>query len=480
MNKSLINLSNKNVSDLLNMNITKIKKKKESYEEIFIYRNINFFLISTLIETYENMYKNQEISIKISNDKSSIEKFSKIFPRRIDLYNLNILNSIKNHNAYSIKGTISKNENQDKYFFYEDFLLIKNFYLFGICDGHGKYGDVIAKTVSFLFPSFITYLLIEDSLNRKRQDINEMIINLFKLEESPKEIREIFLLRYITDKLKINYKLYPFILGDKNMISHLLYESCHYIQKDLTQRYHYNIEYSGTTLCTGFLLGKTLYISNIGDSRIILGNYNSNLNKWNSRQLSFEHIPTSPGEIKRITAMNGKVRRLRNETGEEIGPYRVFDKEKDSISPGISMSRSIGDSVAKELGVIYQPDLFKYDLNKNDKIIVLGSDGFWTYMNNEEVIKSVGEYYLDGVKAEEASINIVEIARNKWIEENIKNPELFNYNKKMKDNDISGKKSKKTSFTEYSSSHNFDFQKEKEKKYYYDDITCMIIYLDIK
>ena len=34
MNKSLINLSNKNVSDLLNMNITKIKKKKESYEGI--------------------------------------------------------------------------------------------------------------------------------------------------------------------------------------------------------------------------------------------------------------------------------------------------------------------------------------------------------------------------------------------------------------------------------------------------------------
>ena len=98
-----------------------------------------------------------------------------------------------------------------------------------------------------------------------------------------------------------------------NKLSHLLYESCHYVQKDLTQRYNYNIEYSGTTLCSAFLLGKILYVSNIGNSRIILGNYNSNLNKWNSRQLSFEHTPTSPDEIKRIMAINSKVTIARNE-----------------------------------------------------------------------------------------------------------------------------------------------------------------------
>lgn len=313
---------------------------------IFLQMNINYFLISKLIEIYENMIKAQEINIK--NDKNFLEKYLKIFPRKNDLYNCNIINSIKDYNAYSIKGTNSTNENQDKYFFYEDFLLIKNFYLFGLCDGHGKFGEEIAKAVCFLFPSFINYILIEDSLNKKRQDINEMVINLFKLEESPKEIKDIFILRYIFDKFKINYNNFPILSGNLKLLFHLLYEACYYIQKELVQRYHYEIDYSGTTLCSAFLLGKNLYISNIGDSRVVLGNYNSNINKWSSKQLSFDHIPTSPNENKRIISMNGKVKKITNENGEEIGPFRIFEKENDTFLPGISMSRSIGDSIAKK------------------------------------------------------------------------------------------------------------------------------------
>ena len=336
-----------------------------------------------------------------------------------------MLNSIKEYNTTSIKGTNSIKGNQDKYFFYEDFLLIKNFYLFGICDGHGKLGEEISSAVSFLFPSFINYILIEDNLNKRKQDINDMIINLFKLEESPKDIKEMFILRYIFDKFKIDYNYFPFISGNIKSLFHLLYESCYYIQKELVQRYHYDIEYSGTTLCSAFLLGKILYISNIGDSRIILGNYNPNLNKWTCKQLSLDHIPTSPNENKRILSDNGKVKKLRNEMGEEIGPYRVFEKDKDSILPGLSMSRSIGDSMAKKIGVIFEPELLKYELNINDKIIIVGSDGFWIYINNEEAISLAGKYYEDGIKTEEASAKLVEIAKEKWMEENKKNPALF-------------------------------------------------------
>ena len=95
-------------------------------------------------------------------------------------------------------------------------------------------------------------------------------------------------------------------------------------------------------------MGKILYISNIGDSRAVLGNYNSNINKWSSKQLSFDHIPTSPNENKRIISMNWKVKKITNENGEEIGPFRIFEKENDTFLPGISMSRSIGDSIAKK------------------------------------------------------------------------------------------------------------------------------------
>ena len=119
--------------------------------------------------------------------------------------------------------------------------------------------------------------------------------------------------------------------------------------------------------------------------------------------------------------------------------------------------------------------MFKYNLNINDKIIIIGSDGFWKYINNDEAINFIAKYYEDGVKAEEVSINIVEYAKNKWIEENIKNPSLFNYNNLLKNN---SKKNKKNSYVQYNIAQNYEIKKE--KKYKYDDITCLIVYLDIK
>ena len=468
----ILNLHNINNSININ-NKDKYKRKKELIPENLKLRNINYFLISKLIEIYKNIFDAQEIKIK--ND----DKYLKLFPRKNDLYNYNLNNIIKEYNASSIKGTNTINGNQDKYFFYEDFLLIKNFYLFGICDGHGKFGEEISSAVSYLFPSFINYILIEDNLNKRKQDINDMILNLFKLEESPQDIKEIFILRYIYDKFKINYKYFPFIQDNIKSILYLLYESIFYIQKELIQRYHYDIEFSGTTLCAGFLLGKILYISNIGDSRVILGNLDPYSNKWSYKQLSLDHVPSSPNENKRILSNNGKVKKLINEAGEEIGPFRIFEKNKDSDLPGLSLSRSIGDSMAKNLGVIFEPELFKYELNSRDKIIIVGSDGFWNYISNEEAIDMVGKYYEDEIKAEEVSVKMVEIAKERWIEENKKNPRLFNYNryKNINNNDI--KKNKKNSIIVINEEFQ-NYEQQKEKKYHYDDITCMIIYLEVK
>ena len=477
LSASLIKPNRANASEVLN--IYKYKNKKDNKNNEIEYRNINYYLISKLIEIFENTLKIKEMN-NTKNEKNINQKYINVFPRKNDLYNYNILNNIKESSTCSIKGTNSKNENQDNYFFYEDFLLIRNFYLFGVCDGHGKLGEYISKAVSFLYPAFINYILIEDNLSKKKQDINEMILNLFKLEESPKEVKEIFILRYITDKFKINYNYYPFLSGNMQILWKLLYESCYYIQKELIQRYHYDIEYSGTTLCSGFLLGKTLYISNVGDSRAVLCKFDNNFNKWSYNQLSLDHIPSAPGENKRILANNGKIQKIKNELGEEIGPLRIFEKDNDSMLPGISMSRSIGDSAAEKLGVTFEPELFKYDLDIEDKIIIIGSDGFWAYLNNEEVIDIVSKYYDDGMRAEEVSIKMVEMAKDKWIDQNKKNPSWYNYNhmNHLGIGNINGKKNKKESMSNFNFSLNYEHQKE--KKYYYDDITCMIIYLDIK
>jgi serine/threonine protein phosphatase PrpC len=51
------------------------------------------------------------------------------------------------------------------------------------------------------------------------------------------------------------------------------------------------------------------------------------------------------------------------------------------------MTRSIGDSVAKSVGVIAEPEIKVFsNLAPSDKFLVLASDGIWDRLSNEEVM----------------------------------------------------------------------------------------------
>ena len=66
------------------------------------------------------------------------------------------------------------------------------------------------------------------------------------------------------------------------------------------------------------------------------------------------------------------------------GPPRVWLGHMDI--PGLAMSRSIGDSVAHSAGVISVPERFTFDLQDNDKMIIVASDGLWEFMTSQQVI----------------------------------------------------------------------------------------------
>ena len=44
------------------------------------------------------------------------------------------------------------------------------------------------------------------------------------------------------------------------------------------------------------------------------------------------------------------------------------------------MSRSIGDEVAKKLGVIAEPEISQVKLTHKDKFILIASDGVWEFL----------------------------------------------------------------------------------------------------
>ena len=49
------------------------------------------------------------------------------------------------------------------------------------------------------------------------------------------------------------------------------------------------------------------------------------------------------------------------------------------------MSRSLGDLIAHKLGCSHVPEVEIYDLKGDEKSIIVGSDGVWELLTNEEV-----------------------------------------------------------------------------------------------
>ena len=428
----------------------------------FKIRNINNYLITKIIENFLLVYN---IEHGVASEQHI--DLSLVYPRKKDIFDFNIPNFIKAYSSISIKG--SRAENQDNYFYYNNYFLIKNFTLFGVCDGHGKNGKEVSQLISILFPSYLFYILLDDNLIERKLDINKKMLKLIKIEESPDDIKNMFLLRYFFNKFEIDFSYISLITGNQNLFFNQIYESLYYSQKELKQRYEIEINNSGTTLCSGFIYGNILYLINIGDSRAILGTYFNITNKWKSKQLSIDHKPNNPDENKRIVSYNGRVDKFKNEFGEEYGVYRIFERDNESTYPGLTISRSIGDEDAQKLGVIYEPEIFKYELKIQDKILIITSDGLLEYLSNDEIINIVGNCYCNDIKCEEASNILIEKVKEKVINKNKNDLKKTSseYNKNKDEENLNDNNKEKK-------------EKKEEIKKHLDNITCIVIYLNIK
>ena len=453
--------SNKKLKKVKNESENESLQKKDKYN--FKLRNINNYLISKILTIFSALY---DIEHDIHPEEN--QEIVHIDIRRKDLYDFNHPNFISSHHATSVKG--SHTENQDNYFFYNNYFLIKNLFFFGVLDGHGKNGKEISKNISTIFPSYLFYLLLDDNLSLRKFDINKEILKLIKLQERPLDIKHMFILTYFFHKFELDFNLIPFISHNQSLFNHLILESIYYSQEALKTRYDLDISSSGTTLCSGFILGNILYLINIGDSRAILGTYYSSVNKWKTKQLTVVHRPNNPNENRRIMLCNGRIDRAKNDFGEEVGPYRIYGRDYDSNAQGLTMSRSIGDIDSKKYGVIFDPEIFRYELNKNDKVVVIATDGLWEQLKNEEVIDIINECLNKDLKTKETAEILVERARKKFNEQNEIRHKTLNKNDILEGkfffkNSKRDKKDKNENKINNTSS--------------IDDITCLVIFLDI-
>ena len=106
--------------------------------------------------------------------------------------------------------------------------------------------------------------------------------------------------------------------------------------------------------------------------------------------LSRDHKPNESDEFARIIKNGGRVEAYKDENGNPFGPARVWLKNQHI--PGLAMSRSFGDRVAGSVGVSSEPEILEFEVTPQDKFIVIGSDGIFEFLSNEDVLKIVAPY----------------------------------------------------------------------------------------
>jgi serine/threonine protein phosphatase PrpC len=89
---------------------------------------------------------------------------------------------------------------------------------------------------------------------------------------------------------------------------------------------------------------------------------------------------------------------------------------KDGDIPGLAMTRSFGDSIGAEAGVICVPEIKEFDLKAEDKYIIIGSDGVWEFISNDEAAAIVYPFYIKN-SAEGGVDALVKEAQRRWGEE---------------------------------------------------------------
>jgi len=252
------------------------------------------------------------------------------------------------------KGLKPESPNQDDFCIF----VTDSISIFGVFDGHGPYGHEISSFTHEMLP--------------------ETVVKDERFKEDPAQA-----------------------LKDA-------FPRTHDLCTDAAEKGHFDCALSGTTATLALLKQGSLYVANVGDSRAVLAR-GSRGGELKAEDLTQDHKPDCEAESRRIAASGkGQVRRLEGDI-----PKRVFLKDK--MYPGLAMTRSIGDTVGVDAGVISTPDVTSRRIEQDWRFLLVCSDGVWEFINSQEAVDIISRYHpSDCQKGAEA---LASEAWNRWIQE---------------------------------------------------------------
>jgi serine/threonine protein phosphatase PrpC len=292
----------------------------------------------------------QETDLKEVEDKS----IKKILSSDIKIeQGKNIIYFAGTHPGTDESGTIK--ENQDSFSFIENVFGLDNCNIYSVMDGHGTNGHFVSQFCG-------------EALKKFFSDEN----NIITKKEKGKLTKDLLYQKLTSN----NYSL--------------LKKFFNKLQEDLINA-SFDTHFSGTTMVVIYQIDNKIICSNIGDSRAILVSNIGN-EDFQAIKLSNDQKPTNPEEQKRIEESGGEIATCDDEKENE-GIKRVWVKGEKF--PGIAISRTLGDEVAKSVGVICTPEFIEKNYNSESYIIV-ASDGLWEFYSDEQVKDLSYKQFLSG------------------------------------------------------------------------------------
>ncbi|CAM8942629.1 unnamed protein product [Rhodiola kirilowii] len=282
---------------------------------------------------------------------------------------LNVDGSQNFASLFSRRG--EKGTNQDCLVAWEEFGCQEDMMFCGVFDGHGQWGHFVAKSVRKSMPASLLCHW-QETLARTSIDSE------FDLDSDSKH--------------------HKFNLWKQSFI-----KTCAAIDQKLALQQKFDSCFSGTTALSIVRQGDTLIIANVGDSRAVLASTSED-GSLVADQLTVDFKPNIPQEAERITQCNGRVFCLE----DEPGVYRVWLPHGES--PGLAMSRALGDYCVKGHGLISVPDVTQRLITTRDQFVILATDGVWDVISNQEAVEIVSSA-TDRAKSAK---RLVECAARAW------------------------------------------------------------------
>lgn len=188
------------------------------------------------------------------------------------------------------------------------------------------------------------------------------------------------------------------------------------LSNDLMKNTAIQVAFAGCTACVAHVGTDGIHVANAGDCRAVLGVQEED-GSWSALPLSWDHNSQNQSELERIQAQHPSSEKDTVVTDDRLlgvlMPLRAFGDMKFKWSCELQQSVLAGldSGVDQDSLSLYQytlpnyltppyldaaPELTYHELRPQDRFLILGTDGLWDELGNEEAVQLIGEH-LSGI-----------------------------------------------------------------------------------